>query len=107
MKLTVEKENAYRIMSSFKDFEGSVDEWKAKFYELWRYQLTWGFAYRIDLETKSGVYVCLLVREAYRKNVLSLMDDLGYKNVREEVEKIGVVCGYGTELDFTEAIVEE
>ena len=65
--------------------------------------MTWGFAYsiRVDERRKDGVYVSLLVQKGYKERVKDLMDDLGYQNIAESDEHIGVIELYG--IDGPEA----
>ena len=92
MKEEIKVRDAVRIEASYEDFNGNLDKWKDSFYQLWRLQLTWGFAHRITLnETKHGVFVSLLVRPAYRDNAVETMDGFGYKNIKTYHENIGVI----------------
>ena len=102
-----EKINATNVRAYYRDFDGELSKWKDSFYTLWRYQLTWDFAYRIDLkETKNGVYVDMLIRNSYKKNVLETMEDLGYRSVYEDDVFIGEVWAYEhDELEGIEALV--
>ena len=91
-KMYDEKKSAIRVTARYEDFEGDIAKWKDSFYTVWRYQLTWSFAYRIDLrESRKGVFIDLLVKPAYRKNVIEMLEDLGYRNVAENTEFIGEV----------------
>lgn len=93
MKLSVEKEKAIYITATFKDFDGDAERWKWCFYELWRYQLTFGFAHKISLNesAKDGVFVYMIIRPAYKDNIIETMHDLGYKKVESWDTSIGVL----------------
>lgn len=93
MRAKVDKENALRVVAEMNDFEGDVDKWKTAFYEMWRWQMTWSFAYEIAVREgrKSGVFIDMLIRPAYRTSVLGTMEDLGYRNIRVYEDPVGVV----------------
>ena len=95
-KVLDEKQKAIRILSWYEDFDGNVDRWKDSFYTLWRWQLTYDFAYSIVLrETRAkGVYVSLLVKPAFKDCVLDTMKDLGYREIKAEDEMVGLIYGY-------------
>lgn len=63
MKCRVEHEDAIRVTAHFEDFDGSLEDWKETWYTLWRYQMTFSFAYEIALQhaRHNGVYVDMLV----------------------------------------------
>lgn len=96
MRICDEKKTALRINAWFEDFEGNLDKWKESFYTIWRYQLTWDFAYSIVLrETrKKGVYVSMLINPTYKSSTLDMMYDLGYRELTIEEEPVGFVSGY-------------
>ena len=86
-------EEAVRVYSHLNDFPGTDSEWKDAVYQLFRYNMTWDFAYRIDVfEGRSrGVFVVLLIKPAYEERLKATMDDLGFKNVVSAHEEIGVL----------------
>lgn len=98
VKTTLWIEDAVRVRAFFNDFDGDIPKWKEAFYEIWRYQMTWSFVHEIEVhevgQRRDGNYdLCtsLLVKPAYRKNVESMMGDLGYKNLHITEEPVGVV----------------
>lgn len=101
MKLDVTKENAVRITAKLDDFDGDSAKWRDSFYMLFRYQMTWDFAYEITVREsrRSGVFVDMLIKPAYRENILETMDDLGYKKANAFEEKVGIVDNYDAEID--------
>lgn len=101
-KICFETEKATQIIAYLEDFDGDVAAWKNAFYELWRWQMCWNYAYTIEVmeSRKSGVFVCLVVRNGYLNDVLSAMEELGYRNVMTFDEQIALVDGY----DFGETI---
>lgn len=87
------KEQAYRFIAKYSDFEGDVSKWKEAFYEVWRHQLTYSFAYEIELrENKDGVFLSMLVRESFKEQAEGL-SELGYIFKIHE-ETAGVVNDY-------------
>ena len=103
----VEFEDAVRIEATFDDFDGGLDKWKKSFYEIWRYQMTFDFAYRIELcERRSGVYVLIIARPAYRKPIMETMGDLGYRNIYESDVLVATFSEYDIE-DKTGKIVDD
>ena len=83
-------EDAVNITATLESFIGTTAEWKVAVYELFRYQMTWSFAHRIDVrENRHGVFVNLLVKPDYEKNVLATMESLGFRNVAASHEDIG------------------
>lgn len=91
-----EKEPALRVIAHYEDFDGGIDKWKDSFYQLWRIQLTWDIAHSIYLrETrKRGVYVDLLIKPAYKEELLANMDDFGYKNIQTYDENVAFLSTY-------------
>lgn len=101
-KVTLWFEDAVRVKLYLKNFDESKD-WKTAFYELWRYQMTWDFAYEIKVceARNDGVYVSMLIRKAYMKNVIDVMEELGYGNLNTDTEHVGIVETY--DIDAPEA----
>ena len=95
-KVYDERVKAVNVWAGLNDFDGSVDEWKMKFYELWRYQMTFSFAYEIDVhEVSSGdVIVDLIVKSEFKQNILDTMESLGYRNIHTDDEYIGIVYAF-------------
>lgn len=93
-KTTLWVEGGVTRMRAYRsDFTGSTEEWKRSFYEIWRYQMTWDFAYEIRVHEVSDGDICvdLLVKDAYLNHAKDMMKYLGYGNVRCSSEHIGVV----------------
>lgn len=87
------KEKAYRFTATFEDFDGDVQKWKDSFYEVWRHQLTYNFAYEIEVrENRKGVFLSMLVREDFKQNAEGFTE-LGYKFSISE-ETAGIVNDY-------------
>ena len=88
-----EKKTAIRMTAHYQDFEGQIEKWKDSFYMVWRYQMTWDFAYEIAVRDsrRYGVFIDILVKEAFKKDALKMLEDLGYRNVETSEENVGVV----------------
>ena len=85
-----------RIETDLEDFDGTVQQWKDAFYQIWRYQMTWDFAYSIKVAERrsTGVYISMLIKKAYREQVKELLSDLGCKKISESDEHVGIVETY-------------
>lgn len=108
VKLNVWEEDSFLMTSHFNDFDGDLQKWRNSFYEIWRYQMTWSFAYDIEVtESRSrGVYVRLRVRPSFRHQAEDMLEALGYRNVEVTEEKIGVVETYDVPEDWWDVVLE-
>lgn len=81
-----------RVMAFFSNFDGDVAKWRDSFYEIWRYQMTYSFAYELTVHETSDKDICvdMLIKDAYKDNVKDMMEDLGYKNIDFWPEHIGI-----------------
>ena len=95
-RVNVYTEKAIRVTSFYDDFKGGVDKWKDSFYQLWRLQLTWSYAYRLELhETRrSGVFVDILCKPSYVDELVANMGEFGYRAITTESCNVGMVDGY-------------
>ena len=77
----------------FGDFAGELDRWRSSFYELWRYQMTFHFAYEINLreDIKYGVYVEVVPRPQFVDETMKWMTELGYQNIRTAETTVGEI----------------
>ena len=84
---------ATKILTWYKDFDGDITEWQAAFYKVWRLQLTYDFAYKIELlETRSsGVYVCIYAKNYEDIDIPALLENIGYTNIETFHAFIGMV----------------
>lgn len=96
-----EKKKCLWVQARYKDFDGDLEKWKNSFYEIWRYQLTWNFAWKIELfERVDGVLVNMYVKPAFKDNIITTMNALGYQDISVENVRIGIVYEYDhDELD--------
>lgn len=105
-KLKAEKEKAVRVVSHYSDFDEEVwtrgfdksTAWKLAFYEMWRLQMTWGFAYEIEVmdSRKNGAFIDILAKEAFADNVKGSMEDLGFGGITTHEEYVMLV----DDMDF-------
>lgn len=97
----IEKEKAILVEANDKDFDGDIERWRFSFYNIWRYQMTWDYAYRITVEERRrGVIVRLIIKPAFKDDVLRMMEDLGYQNVTTEDVNVALISSY--DLDWAE-----
>lgn len=101
--MKMNRRKAIRMVTYLKDFKGGdVNTWRNSFYEVWRYQMTWGFAYRIELQESraNGVYLLIDSRLGYKQNVLDMLDDLGYGRVDTHDVTAGVFDELELDIDI-------
>ena len=96
MRTYDEKAKALLITAHYSDFDGDLQKWKNSFYEVWRYQMTWSFAYRIEIiDGTNGVFISLLIRPDYETPLMATLEDLGYRKVTKTETSVGIVDYYG------------
>ena len=80
MKTEVYFEPAVNIIAYLSDYAHDVDRWKHDFYELWRWQMGYSFAHKIEVNEsrERGVYLSLLVKPEYKKAVMGKLEEYGY-----------------------------
>lgn len=102
------EDGAVRVEAEFQNFDGDVAKWKDSFYQIWRYQMTWDFAYSIDLieRRRTGVTLRMLVRKAYMPQVRDMLNDLGYRDIKEDSEHVGIVQLYDINVPEAEDLFE-
>lgn len=95
VKVNVYAEDAVFISAGLNDFDGDVEKWKDAVYQLFRYNMTFSFAHKIDVceSRKSGVFVSLVIKPAFQENVTETMDGLGFKELKTWHEDIGTIEG--------------
>ena len=88
--------DAKRLTSNIRDFQGSTEDWKLAFYEVWRYQMTWSFMYEIAVREsrKNGVFIDILYAPDFEKSLLNALEDLGYRNVKISDCKVAEISAY-------------
>ena len=93
MNIIDERIKATEVRAFLSDFDGSVEDWKLKFYELWRWQMTFSFAYKIKVHDVSDGDVCvdMIVKNERLETVLDLMDGYGYQNIRRAEVDVGLI----------------
>lgn len=106
-KVEIYPEDAVRVTATYKDFDGNIAQWRDTFYELWRYQMTWSFAYELAVrEGKCGVFVDILAKPAYKSDILRTMEALGYKEVNAYEVKVGVIDSWALDSDIDDIVVD-
>ena len=104
--VTMWVEDAVRVTTHYSDFKSGIADWKECFYEIWRYQMTWDFAYEIkvyELRDRDLV-VSVLVKKAFKKSAIGMMESIGYGNLRIEDEPVGMTCLIDTDDPTLEGI---
>ena len=102
------EDGAIRIDAEFEDFDGDLAKWKESFYQVWRYQMTWSFAYSIKLIDRRATGVCLymLIKKAYLKQTREMLEYLGYKKFTEQNENVGFVPTWDIKDPIVESMYE-
>lgn len=97
--VSVFREQAVGLATSAKDFKGK--DWRNAFYEVWRWNMTWNFAYSIKLiESRSdGVVLILTIKRAFFDQVFSMLEDLDYSNIHYDFIDVGFVDCCETEAE--------
>lgn len=92
VKVPMYVENAVRITTDIEDFNGDVMGWKLSFYDIWRFQMTWDFAYEIKVhETRKGVRISILCKPDFKGDAVNMLEGFGCKNIKTEAEDVGIV----------------
>lgn len=101
MKAYYDKEPAIAVRASLEDFEGDVTKWKDSFYELWRYEMTWNFAYvlKVNEYSDKSVGVRIIARPAYKDALLDTMKHLGYRKITVDETAVAVISPYEYDMD--------
>lgn len=101
--MKMEKRKAIRLVTYLNDFKGGdLNSWRNSFYEIWRYQMTFGFAFRIELQESraKGVYVCIYAKNGYKQNALDMLEYLGYGRVEVSAATAGVFDELEIDVDL-------
>lgn len=95
MKTEVKEMEAVFLSSCYSDFDGTLDEWMRRFYDLWRLKLTIDGIFRIALEVEESrgndVFVAIYVSKGQEEYVRDVMIDWGYRNIFAEDCAVGEV----------------
>ena len=87
-----EKKRCLKIQARYEDFDGSHEKWMSSFYEIWKYQLTRNFAWKIELlERVDGVLVSMNIKPEFADNVKAMMESLGYRNMEISKMYVGII----------------
>ena len=73
--VNVYAEDVVCIYANLDNFDGGLTEWKDSIYQLFRYNMTFDFAHRIDVREgrENGVYVYLVIRPAFQESLMNTM----------------------------------
>lgn len=103
-------EDALYITSNLNDFDGDVQKWKNAVYEMFRWDMGYSFAHKIDLidSRSSGVFILLICRPKFEQSIVDTMEDNGFRNIKVRHENIGAIeCTEFPEdmlIDFAEVV---
>lgn len=92
-RVNVYAKDALYIIAHFGDFDGDVEAWKNAVYQVFRCNMTWSFAHMIDVREgrNLGVYICIIANPVYEENIVSFMEDNGFRNIKTHHEDIGAI----------------
>lgn len=92
-KVPVREEDAISITSFLSDFDGDVTAWKVGVYELFRWDMTYSFAYKIHVyeSRNDGVFVRVIAKPEYEEAIKETMEDIGFRKISLCHEKIGII----------------
>ena len=104
MKLYGETVKALEVKAAYEDFDGGDakdQKWQYAFYQLWRYQLTYDFAYSIKVNEYSDqtLDTILIIRPSYKNAVLQTMKGYGYRNIRVDDCKVLEISPYDGDME--------
>lgn len=92
-RVDVYVEQYAHIVSHLSDFDGDTQKWKNAVYDLFRWNMTYSYAYKINVnESRSrGVFVCIYCRPKFEEPLLDTMEDLGFRNTKATHEDFGTI----------------
>jgi hypothetical protein len=90
-RVAVYMEDAVYITSCLNDFDGGVQKWKNAVYDMFRWDMTYSFAYKIDVieSRSSGVFILLICRPKFEESIVATMEDNGFRNIKVRHEDVG------------------
>ena len=92
-RVNVYMEDSVSIVAHYKDFDGNLQKWKDAIYDLFRWDMTWSFAHKIDLidSRQNGVFVSMSIKPSFERSVVETMEDLGFREIKATHEDIGAI----------------
>ena len=86
-------EDAVLITSHWRDFKGELQDWRNAIYDLFRWDMTYSYAHKIDVieSRKNGVFVSLRIKPEFEESVVETMKDLGFCKIKATHEEIGTI----------------
>ncbi len=92
-RVNVYAKEAVTIYAYWKDFDGDTQKWKNSIYEMFRWDMTYGFAHDILVyeSNASGAYIRLIIKPAFKECVVETMENLGFKELRISDSEIGAI----------------
>lgn len=92
-RVLVYAEDALYITSTLNDFDGDVQKWKNAVYEMFRWDMGYSFAHKIDVveSRSSGVFILLICKPKFEKSIVETMKDNGFRNIKVRHDDIGVI----------------
>ena len=93
IRVPIYLEDCVHITSTLEDFDGDVQKWKNAVYDMFRWDMTYSFAHKIDLidSRSSGVFILIIAKPSYEKNIIETMEDNGFRNIKSHHEYIGSI----------------
>lgn len=104
MKFYGEKIKAIEIKAAYEDFDGGDEKdraWQYAFYQMWRYQLTYDFAYEIKVNEYSDntLDMIMIIRPSYKDAAVKTMRRYGYRNIRVRDCKVLEISHYDGDME--------
>lgn len=92
-RVNVYAKEAVTIYAYWKDFDGDIQRWKNSIYDMFRWDMTYGYAHDILVyeSNESGAYIRLIIKPPFTEPVLETMQELGFNNLRVTHDEIGTI----------------
>ena len=92
-KVNVYAKEAVTIYAYWKDFDGDIKRWKNSIYDMFRWDMTYGYAHDILVyeSNANGAYIRLIIKPAFKESVLDTMQELGFRNMSVTHDEIGTI----------------
>lgn len=92
-RVNVYAKEAVTIYAYWKDFDGDIQKWKNSIYEMFRWDMTYGYAHDILVyeSNECGAYIRLIIKPSFEDSVIDTMDYLGFKELKVTHDEVGVI----------------